>query len=215
MEEEKSDFRTGILPTESQIACICSHPISLIICHGELFIFFFSSFPIFFQFFFSMSLQLILLPTLLAAELKKTNNKPKRPSVKTLFGNITAWQFTFFLKHSLYIVVISCFIYQPFLVYYTCYSKVQKPIKIDLLWCWCGMGYWLSDIFTIRHPTPTPPIHMYTSQSFTYWWFFLIIVFFFSNFEFLCRREWVGNIRVIRYTCRWSTFSGKLYKSCT
>ncbi|KAH9785344.1 protein kinase family protein [Citrus sinensis] len=67
------------------------------------------------------------------AELKKTNNKPKRPSVKTLFGNITSWLFIFFLQHSLDIVVISCSIYRHFLVYYTFCSKVQTPIKFDLL----------------------------------------------------------------------------------
>lgn len=173
MDEEKSDFRTGILPTELQIACICSYPISLIHCHGELFIFFFSIFFFFFFFlFFGVSLQVILFLTLLAAELKKTNNKPKRPSVKTLFGNITSWQFIFFLKHSLYIVVISCSIYRHVLVYYTFCSKVQTPIKFDLLWGWCEMGYWL-----LRHlyhkASYNPNPHVYLTGI------YLLLIFFF------------------------------------
>lgn len=131
----------------------------------------------FFFLFFSVSLQVILFLTLLAAELKKTNNKPKRPSVKTLFGNITSWLFIFFLQHSLYIVVISCSIYRHFLVYYTFCSKVQTPIKFDLLWGWCEMGYW--HLYHKASYNPNP--HVYLTGI-----YLLLIFFFFPNLEFLC-----------------------------
>lgn len=133
----------------------------------------------FFFLFFSVSLQVILFLTLLAAELKKTNNKPKRPSVKTLFGNITSWLFIFFLQHSLYIVVISCSIYRHFLVYYTFCSKVQTPIKFDLLWGWCEMGYWYLYHKASYNPNP----HVYLTGI-----YLLLILFFFLILSFFVQR---------------------------
>lgn len=138
----------------------------------------------FFFLFFSVSLQVILFLTLLAAELKKTNNKPKRPSVKTLFGNITSWLFIFFLQHSLYIVVISCSIYRHFLVYYTFCSKVQTPIKFDLLWGWCEMGYW--HLYHKASYNPNP--HVYLTGIYLLLIFFFLIVFFFLILSFFVQR---------------------------